>query len=132
MSRRFLIAQRRGAAPCAIILMALAPPAAAQPRASLPTCTRLPIVDALAGRTPDSFTAVNGRPTRDERFRLADGLDPSRRTLLNVLKRPRDDNVTVREVEWLGKQCRLTIWFTQGAKGWRSIHAVRTSADAEA
>ena len=106
------------------------PSSASEPGEGASLCTRLPLVGAQAGRSLKAFKE-NGRPSSDQRFTLATGLDPSRRTLLNVLRRPRDDAVPLRELVWAGRQCRLTVWFRQTATGWRSIHAVRTPADAE-
>lgn len=106
------------------------PSSASEPGQGVSSCTRLPLVGALADRALQAFDG-NGRPSIDQRFTLATGLDPSRRTLLNVLRRPHDDAVPLRELVWAGRQCRLTVWFRQTSTGWRSIHAVRTSADAE-
>jgi len=103
---------------------------ASEPHDRASSCTRLPLVGALAGRSLNAFQE-KGRPSSDQRFTLATGLDPSRRTLLNVLQRPRDDSVALRELVWVDRRCRLTVWFRQTTTGWRAIHAVRTPAEAE-
>ena len=107
-------------------------PSAAREPVIQRACAALPLVSALAGRSIESLVAEHGRPQSDTRFRLADGIDPSRRVLLNVLERPRDDEVLVRELTWTTGGCQLTVWFRTLSGGrWRSVQALRTAAAAE-
>lgn len=92
---------------------------------------RAEFVPSAVGQSERALRRAYGAPTGGQDFILAQGLNPSRRSLRTLYPGSRFDRLLVRELGWAKADCRLIVWFVRRDGVWTAVQALRSNAVGE-
>lgn len=92
---------------------------------------RAEFVHGPVGQSERTLRRIYGLPVGGQDFLLAQGLNPSRRSLRTLYPDARFDRLPVRELGWANADCRLIVWFVRHDGVWTAVQALRSNATGE-
>jgi hypothetical protein len=98
-----------------------------------PACTSAEKIIGLDGLTDTTLAAKLGAVHEVATFAMADKQDEFHIGLQNKYPLTKKTNaaIQIREMTWLGKTCKLTVWLDQQDNVWHAFDNLRYSTDTE-